>query len=625
MSTKLLEFFILLKRILLILGKVIFIFFCVWYLFQYKLYSVMFNFPLLKEIPIIGGFISRIESAGVFIVVLPMAVVIVSLLYNKSGTLNVFSLIFSVSGNIFSLYHSINLGLLEERFKVGFLTVYNHVSQEQKVSVFKYIFNEQIQNFSVEIQNKKEFETYVNTNLEKNWDYYILSLADKSVNQVKEFASKSASELHNIYLKQAKTLEIQNIIVSDNGILYSGKFWISIGVIAVVGFFLYLFYVQAKNTNDLAKEAVLQGEAQEEILRIAKIDSQVDKSINTNVSELTDCVNKLNQCIGQMDKDLKALQATVHQHSESLGQSHAGQLLLQQISNTQFDKNSINGILEICEKLANNDDRIEHITEDLKLSITHLAESFHRYNTTTATVTKSVNSITELHADAAENRIFMENLNYIRQFDPVNFKHDIGVKLEALVTNGLERHVAKLEERNDEILNKTISEMKGQIKKTEARLDQEVIKTLEKRAIMDNEITELTKATRIEIKTQKLNNDTILKKQDESMRRIETYSNEHEQIQTKLKKDAEWHEHYEDQLYTCTNQVKKNTEYMENMNDDFTANEKKLDRLNASHNEVAQHVATLENKVENLTSLVKALISLHANIKKDNAESLEVD
>jgi hypothetical protein len=98
------------------------------------------------------------ETLGVGIIIIPLVIVIMSFFY-ESKILNFFATFFALSGNIFSLYQTISQNLLEEKFKVGFLTLYNNISYEKKVSAFKHVFEEKITLYAAKVANPSAYET----------------------------------------------------------------------------------------------------------------------------------------------------------------------------------------------------------------------------------------------------------------------------------------------------------------------------------------------------------------------------------------------------------------------------------------------------------------------------------
>src|ERR1700728_396607 len=112
------------REYLLLGSKLLFIVISLFYLYNYKLFILSIGIPLwIKSLPIIGKTISAVESLGTYVLVIPLVIVIMSFYDDKSRLLKIVAGLFSFGGTIVALFHSISLGMLEEKFKLGFFNI----------------------------------------------------------------------------------------------------------------------------------------------------------------------------------------------------------------------------------------------------------------------------------------------------------------------------------------------------------------------------------------------------------------------------------------------------------------------------------------------------------------------
>lgn len=91
---------------------------------------------VLRSIPFFSTPLILLKKVGTMIIMVPLTMVLLSFFIEESRFLKITSAFLAISNNIFSLFHSISQGLLEERFKVGVISIYHEVSFDNKVKAF---------------------------------------------------------------------------------------------------------------------------------------------------------------------------------------------------------------------------------------------------------------------------------------------------------------------------------------------------------------------------------------------------------------------------------------------------------------------------------------------------------
>lgn len=157
--------------------KVLFLLVCGYYLINYKLFSVKIAlFSFAKSLPLVDTIVTYFESFGLFLIIFPMSIVIISFLYPGSSFFKVSSMFIAVSGNIFSVVHLANSGLLEERFKAGPLLIYNQSVHEHKLALLKQTIDSNLTHYTHTVSDPNKFISYANDHIEKYWLNYSASL-----------------------------------------------------------------------------------------------------------------------------------------------------------------------------------------------------------------------------------------------------------------------------------------------------------------------------------------------------------------------------------------------------------------------------------------------------------------
>lgn len=101
--TLLMNLFREIRSLLSLTSKIIFIIASLYYCINYKLYSITIYIPEFLRLGIINKLINNIESLGLILIIIPLAIVITSF-FITSKVLNITSIFISISGNIFNFF-----------------------------------------------------------------------------------------------------------------------------------------------------------------------------------------------------------------------------------------------------------------------------------------------------------------------------------------------------------------------------------------------------------------------------------------------------------------------------------------------------------------------------------------
>src|ERR1700761_5111252 len=151
------------------ISKILFLIISFYYLIHYIDYSITINIPIyFRTFKVIDKILENIESMGMLIIVIPMAIVLASF-FEKNRFLQFLSMLCSYSGILFSLAHTTGRNLLEERMKTTLYTVFNTQNFVEKSELFRNAFNQRFNEANI---IDKDFNSYIEKTSKINWDLY---------------------------------------------------------------------------------------------------------------------------------------------------------------------------------------------------------------------------------------------------------------------------------------------------------------------------------------------------------------------------------------------------------------------------------------------------------------------
>lgn len=98
----------------------------------------------------------------------------------------------AVSGTVFSFFHAISHGLLEECFNLSYIKIYHDVSFQTKWALFEILINERTATMFIENKEPNLFATHVQEIFAKNYATLIKAMKKESV---PDFAMKPAASI----------------------------------------------------------------------------------------------------------------------------------------------------------------------------------------------------------------------------------------------------------------------------------------------------------------------------------------------------------------------------------------------------------------------------------------------
>lgn len=117
-----------------------------------------------------------------------------------------------------TFFHAFNSGLLEERFKIGFLTIYHSISQQKKEKAFQILFDEKINIYSQNVVNSLDFESFVQKIVHNNWLNYLDHLKLITIDKIEPYVLTLVKSIYNSYNEQLVNLTINT--TQNTGIWY---------------------------------------------------------------------------------------------------------------------------------------------------------------------------------------------------------------------------------------------------------------------------------------------------------------------------------------------------------------------------------------------------------------------
>jgi hypothetical protein len=309
--------FNLLKKIReysVVLSKLIFIGLSLYYLWNFSSYAITINLTWWRDFYIIGRIFNIIESFGMFIMIIPLSIVLLSFVYPDVKALRISSGFLGVAGSLFGLFHGLSQGLLEERFKAGFVTIYHQVKLEHKELLFKRIFDSKLQEHASTAADPTGYVAFIQEGINKYWTIYLDKLQLMGVDSVEKFATDMFNALNTQYIQKLNKANGAIADTLNNGgdsVLWGAAVitvkvvFVVIGVIGVaaIGYWIWNKAVEhARNVRDIAQ---LQGDT----LKIVKdtntagittteysqTNAKLVEDLNTQVKTLTELVGALHE------------------------------------------------------------------------------------------------------------------------------------------------------------------------------------------------------------------------------------------------------------------------------------------------------------------------------------------
>jgi hypothetical protein len=180
----------------------------------------------------INEIINFLENFGMFLMILPCAIVLTSLL-EKYVFIRIIYTILATGGNLFAILHGISRGIfIAENFKIGpFFNIYNKVSFEEKLILFSQMFDLAVAK-----------SLYIQTTLEKGLTESKFSLF------VKDYVSKHSTELREP-LKTTSIDDLQ-ILANKTVAMLETKFKetaLQVDTVPTIGYYLEICCVRCFN------------------------------------------------------------------------------------------------------------------------------------------------------------------------------------------------------------------------------------------------------------------------------------------------------------------------------------------------------------------------------------------
>src|SRR3978361_358183 len=322
-----LSLFTFIRGFLLTLSKITFVLLSCYYLFNSKLYSITFMVPqVLRSIPYLSTPLILLEKIGTIIIIVPLTIVVLSFFFEESRFLKITSAFFALSGNIFTLFHSISQGLLEERFKVGFINIFHEVSFENKVKAFQMALNDNAHIYINKVNNFQDFNKYIEISLAQNWTNYSSILQGMKIEQVASYANSTMLNIYNLYVDHLLKLNTNITTAISNNNSNTLKYVIITAVFALaIAFVIYKIRELAFITKDTAETGAKLGEIQGKSLNLQKEQDHDIKSNSTSLDDFSGTVETLHtraqqceQVINQHADEITNLQKAISTLEEKL-------------------------------------------------------------------------------------------------------------------------------------------------------------------------------------------------------------------------------------------------------------------------------------------------------------------
>ncbi len=491
------------RTVFFLISRILFVGLSLYYLLNFQSYNVSFRIPpSLRAFQIIDLPFRFLENVGMLITVIPLTIVIMSLIYNENVFLRISSAFFAVSGNLFSVTHLFNQGLLQERFNVGFITIFHEISLQQKEKVFKYFFESKIYDYAKNIQSPTEFAIFVQKDLDFHWNNYIHNLKSMTLAHVEDYANATSQKLYSGYLNHVAVINKKLSHASSSWSwenLPSTGYLIVLGVTsAAVIFGLYwllreYIFKGAKLIDETAAATVSLSEKQETLSVLSQstltsVDThssaflQLSATVTTIQAQLLTLLNQHSSLESHVNENALVLKEFIDKFKSPAFQANLN--IIPSNPTNQVHLHEINDILISIETLMLNETNLETVCKLLQKKYDALEERFATLSTNFSTKMEAIESngeittVTSPVLRAAVEREMHNTLNVIQSFDPAKVRSEVKDAIRKTtdkISEQMHLHEKNLTEiaREQSSQGKTTAELAKSVNK-----DQEFVATL---------------------------------------------------------------------------------------------------------------------------------------------------
>lgn len=274
------------KSIILFILKIVFCFMCCFYIASYENYVVSINKPWIKYIPFIGSFINQATNMGVYVLLFPLSLVLLSFLYDHV-VLTLFTNILVVFGNVITLYHQITMQKLDEICNLGILLITNKNVADEKKSLFFNLLNDSLNKIS--LPNPVEFKIFVHDRIQALGETQLIqTLLNKNISEFPSFINDFIRKAEIDFLRQTT-----EIIKSSFPTTYVIVGVLGVIVVGVVIFGIwYLGSVQPGKDKIIEEGMQANRELNNRVRNVAALNQEQEKNLG-NVLEIQQRTNSV--------------------------------------------------------------------------------------------------------------------------------------------------------------------------------------------------------------------------------------------------------------------------------------------------------------------------------------------
>lgn len=416
--------------------------------------------------------------------------------------------------------HLFSKGLLEEYFRLRFVTIFNAPSLETKQKLFFDFFNQKINTFSPIIQDIAGFKTYVQTQVNARWIEYTELLKTTAMNDVNVFAFKCADNIYNLY--NQNKVEAVNVIANHNVSSFSWKPILYVVGFVVTAFVIYKVYQLSLFTLEIGKELKKTGASQ---TTLAKEGLETDVLLgmtNENVDNLNSVVSTLKVGLGTAVANHDRLVSTVTNNVNHLkeGLTHLNELYASLKDLIISGEVKTNESVEFAQKLLKGQQDIVDlaiIVHDTNNNHEMLCTKVDNIISSLSTLKSEILSERNVNntpiLEAAINRKMDFALEKIKDFDPENIIKNIKMNVF--------KHVEDFTKKSEHIINEALTDIKSVSEKCTTTLSNVEASQRRSNRLL-SERTEIDTKTTEAIHKLDTEQKTIFEKINENKERITT-------------------------------------------------------------------------------------------------------
>lgn len=302
---------------LMFMAKIIFILLCFYYIVNWSLFTLSFNVPkVLRAFMIIDIPLKMLEFIGLSFCVIPMSIVIVSFFHSNTG-LRIISNFFAVSGNIFSSYHLMSKGLLDQYFRTPLFTIYNIPSLDTKKALFSEYFNTRINLYLDKIEDPMGYKHFIEKNLELSWGQHLQTLKTMPQDGIIKYSSDIADKAYKSYIDFITTPIMEQTIQKTSFMPSWGTVVGGVILVASLGYALYIIRGYLLN---LTEEVMDLNTKQHGIIQRNKDTDDDIVNNSKGIGTLSDSVHVINDKVNFVQQDLGNFKTIVTQNATQLKQ-----------------------------------------------------------------------------------------------------------------------------------------------------------------------------------------------------------------------------------------------------------------------------------------------------------------